>query len=100
MKKNKVGILKINIKIGDKDITLSPEEAQELRQILDDTFGPKTVFLPSMPIIIEWPVAARPYRSWEPITWTCSTAGKTEMYLSTSIGAAGPDDQSMTVPVM
>jgi hypothetical protein len=63
--KNKVKISKINIKIGDKEIPLTLEEAQELRQILDDTFGQKTVFYPSTPVIIERPyVRPYPYPYW------------------------------------
>ena len=34
--KNKVIISKINIKIGDKEIPLSLDEARELQQVLDE----------------------------------------------------------------
>lgn len=102
--KNKVEISKINIKIGDKSIELSLEEAQELRQILDETFGQKTVFYPSAPIIIERPYI-RPRQWWEgpTVTWTTgdsavitlSTAG-TSQTLSDSSSFADPD----VIPVM
>lgn len=85
MKNNKVEISKINIRIGDKEIPLTLEEAQELRQILDETFGQKTVFYPSTPIYIERP---RPWRYWKPtITTTSGTSSKAATYTLTAGGA-------------
>lgn len=99
MKKNKVEISKINIKIGDKEIPLTLEEAQELRQILDDTFGQKMVVYPSTPIYIERP---RPWRYWEPtITWTTTTSGissKAATYTLTAGGANSTFNSADTLP--
>ena len=76
--KNKVTISRINIRIGDKEIPLTLDEAQELRQILDETFGQKTVFYP-----LWW---ERPYiRHWEAPTITCSS-DSTIMTLALSSG--------------
>lgn len=51
-----VSIKKVVVKIGDKEISLSLDEAKELQDILNRTFGTeKTVFVPSAPVIIERP---------------------------------------------
>ena len=70
-----VEISKINIKIGTKEIPLTLSEAQELQQILNDTFG-KTVVIPSSPIVIERPVYPYPRRYWE-VTWGTDTGSLT-----------------------
>lgn len=86
--KNKVRISKINIKIGDKEISLSLDEAQELRQILDETFG-KRVIYPYQPLIIERPVV-RPWQWWESPTITCGTSGNVANFTLTSGNTVSP----------
>ena len=72
---SKVKISKISLKIGEKFIVLNLDEAKELQQLLNDTFGKQeTVYIPSPPIYIEreWPY---PYKYWEPyITYDTKTA--------------------------
>ena len=52
-----VSIKNVVIKIGEKEIALSLEEARELKDVLDRTLsgGEKTIFVPSAPVIIERP---------------------------------------------
>ena len=75
--KNKVSISKIRFVIGDKELELTPDEAIELKKLLNETLGnDKTVVIPSAPIVIErerWPY--HPYRTYpvwryEPPIWT------------------------------
>jgi len=62
---SKIEIQKIVIQIGKKEVSLTIEEAKELQNILDQTFGKKeTVYIPSYPIIIEKPIYP-PYRWWQ-----------------------------------
>ena len=61
---SEVSISKINIKIGKKEVELTPDEAKELQEILNETFGKKErVYIPS-PYPVVQPVY-RPYRYWE-----------------------------------
>ena len=71
---SKVKVSKIKIEIGKKSIELSLEEAHELQEILNSTFGKREVkFIPSYaPIIIERPVYPRPWRCWD-VTWKSNT---------------------------
>ncbi len=76
-----VKISKLNIKIGKKEISLTLEEAKELQEILNDTFGEqKTMCIPSYPVIIPpSPVIIKrsvikeyqPWRRWD-VTWTAN----------------------------
>lgn len=53
---SEVSIKKLVIKIGDKEVNLSLDEAKELQDILNRTFGgEKTIFVPTAPVIIERP---------------------------------------------
>lgn len=73
----KVKVSKIKIEIGENEFELTLEQARELRDLLEDTFG-KTIYQPypiTNPIIVERPIYTRPYRYWEP-TWTY-TSGTT-----------------------
>lgn len=95
--KNKVEISKINIKIGDKEIPLTLEEAQELRQILDETFGQKMVVYPSPPIYIERPYP-RPWRYWDTsVTWsnTAGDSSKAAAYILTYSNTSPTDPVAM-----
>jgi hypothetical protein len=70
-----VSISKICIKIGEKEVELSPDEAKELQEILNDMFGKReTVYVPQ-----PYPVYPNPYRYWSvtygPGVVYCSTAG-------------------------
>lgn len=54
-----VKISKININIGDKEISLSPEQANELHAVLGQLLGkPETV---NQPVYIPNPIYVRPY---------------------------------------
>lgn len=67
---------KITLNIDGKKIKLTLEQAKELKEILDETFGEKTVFVSSpSPIIIERPVYQLPYTwpHWD-ITWCGGTS--------------------------
>jgi hypothetical protein len=78
----KVEVSKINIKIGKKEIPLSLNEAKELRDILNDTFGKQeTVYLSGTP----YPVYPRPYRYWYPtyapyVTYSGSNVSDNDTY--------------------
>lgn len=73
----KITVSKIEIKIGDKVLTLTPAELKELKDVLERTFPSESVkFIPSQPIIIDrpwlypvapqWPVVPdRPGPIWE-----------------------------------
>ena len=67
-----VNISKINIKIGEKEISLTLEAAKELQRILNNTFG-NTVFVPNCPITIPYPVYPSPCPSWKIGYWTGTT---------------------------
>ena len=67
-KKDTVSIEKINIKIGKEEISLTPEAAVELKDLLNELFEKeKTVYIPGSPITIPYPypVYPRPYRYWD-----------------------------------
>ena len=63
--KEKVSIEKINIKIGEIEIALSPEAAAELKDLLNDLLGEKekTVYVPN-------PYPVYPYRPYRWDYWT------------------------------
>lgn len=68
-----VEIEKIKIRIGDKTISLSVEEAQALRDQLNHLLGEnRATWIPSLPIIIEPPYYPDAGRVW--ITSGDSTA--------------------------
>lgn len=68
---NQVEVSKINIKIGKKEISLSLGEANELMELLNETFGKgETVYLPGSPIIYPYP---SPYRTTWPNFWEITT---------------------------
>lgn len=58
-KKDKVKIDKINIQIGEQEIPLTLDQAKELQQLLNDTFGLDKVYRPGYPIYTERPVCPR-----------------------------------------
>ena len=67
---DQIKVERIEIKIGKKVLSLTPEEMKELRDVLDATFPKKkTVYVPGQPIIIKKPVYPwpRPYPHWEPL---------------------------------
>lgn len=69
-----MGISKIIIEVGGKEIELSLDEAKELKKILDEMFACKEVkFVPSSPVIIE-----RYNRPWyRPVEYKYETDTKT-----------------------
>jgi hypothetical protein len=73
MAEKTVEISKVNIKIGKKEIELSVEEAKELKEILNETFGEKGVVYIPQP----YPVYERPWRwrYWGEPTWTYVSGG-------------------------
>lgn len=63
----KIEVKKIVIQMGDKEATLTIEQARELKDALNDLLGTKeTVYLPSSPLVIERPYYPHPY--WG-VTW-------------------------------
>jgi hypothetical protein len=93
----KVSIKKIVLSVGDKEISLSLEEAKELRAILDEVFDNNNtiiinpspvVVIPYTPPVVIQPVI-QPYSSpyivpWSPyyptVTWQ-TTYGDNTLYL-------------------
>ena len=75
----KVEITKIEIKIGEKVISLTPEEAEELRCILNANFGKKGYVPYPYPIYDRWP-----YKYWEPIITYTGTSNDYVATLSTT----------------
>lgn len=70
--KDKITISKIEIKIADKVIPLTLEQAKELKEILNETFPEPT----SYPIVVDRPVYIdrypfRPYTYWG-ASYSCS----------------------------
>jgi hypothetical protein len=61
----KVKVEKIRITIGRKVLELSPDELQELREVLDAAFPVTTKYVPSHPIVIERPTWPRPFIHWQ-----------------------------------
>lgn len=79
----KVEIKKILIKIGKKEIELSLAEAQELKQILDETFGTKVVEVHYdrwTPIYVSYPQITTPTWTY----WQTTTSGGTYILNCTS----------------
>lgn len=73
--KEKIAVTKIEIKIGGKTLSLTPEEMNELKDILNETFpNPAPATYPA-PIIIERPYYERPWRRWD-VTWGTTTDGQ------------------------
>ena len=64
-------IKEIVLELGEKKISLSLEEAQGLKKVLNDTFPEKTPVIPyTPPIIIDRPYRPYPYPAPQ---WTCTT---------------------------
>ena len=63
--KEKVSIEQINIKIGKEQIELTPEQANELKDLLNELLGaPEQVtYIPSYPVVVPYPVY--PYRRYD-----------------------------------
>ena len=64
---SEISISKINIRIGKKEVELTPDEAKELQEILNETFGKKEiVYIPSpYPVVQPVQPVYPPYRYWE-----------------------------------
>lgn len=76
---NSVAIERVIISIGKKEIPLTLEEAKELMEILNNTFGKKEIVISPSPIIIERPYT---YPHWT-LTYShieTNTAGMSTMY--------------------
>lgn len=85
---SKVSFKNVIVKIGDKEISLSLDEAKELQDILNRTFGTeKTVFVPSAPVIIERPWYPT-YPHWS-VTCDSTEYPDTQNYTLTVRNAAG-----------
>ena len=74
MSRDKVVVSKINIKIGKKEIPLLLEEAKELQELLNQTFGKEEiVYIPGGVTYIPYQVYhPKPYRYWD-VTWAWGT---------------------------
>jgi len=79
-----VELKKIDIKIGDKTVSLTPEQAKELRAVLNETF-PDVQYIPAVPIVIEKHIypweQPRPY--WQDWTITCQSDSVATFSLNT-----------------
>ena len=70
----KVSINKIVLKIGDKEIALTPAQLRELKDVLETLFPEKVKYIPTAPIIIEkfidepWRLPRQP---WQPKPFWC-----------------------------
>jgi len=85
---SEVSIKNIAIKIGNKEVTLSLDEAKELQDILNRTFGQKeTVFVPSAPVIIERPWYPN-YPHWYITYDSTSQVGNYTLTVSNAAGGA------------
>jgi hypothetical protein len=77
-----VKINKVVLKIGEKEVNLSVDDAKELMRLLMDTFGEKETKVITIPQIIErevypWEIHYIPpyyYPPWK-VTWGGTTAG-------------------------
>lgn len=58
-KEKKIEVTGLNLKLGDKKITLTVEQAKKLKQALDEIFGKKEVIRE-----IPCPYPVRPYTPW------------------------------------
>lgn len=75
----KVKINKICLELGDRVIELSLEQAQELRHLLNETFGSQVVVKPTI-IEVERPIWRYPY-----ITWHSDKTNDTSEWKVTSV---------------
>ena len=68
MKNNEIKISKIEIKIGQKKLELTLEEARELKEILNKTFPDRYDFQVTYPIYITQPNYIQPlWHKWDVI---------------------------------
>jgi len=75
-KKHKVEVRKIDIQIGDKTISLKPEQAKELKKILNEMFEESTDKTIHHYWWNTWPTYTNPYPSPTPYwTVTCWDLG-------------------------
>ena len=58
-----VKIQSIEIKIGDKNIRLTVEQAKELKEILSEMYGGPALFPYPMPV--PYPIYERPWTQWD-----------------------------------
>jgi hypothetical protein len=73
---NETKVTKIVIQIGDDELSLSPDAARELLQVLQSLLGEKEPEVKYVPYPVDRPVY--PYRYWYP-TWSF---GSTEITVS------------------
>lgn len=79
MKNDKIEVQKIDIKIGDKTISLKPEQAKELKKILNEMFeeSPASPDKTVHHYWWHWPTYVEPYRPYQPSysPWTITCGG-------------------------
>jgi hypothetical protein len=90
MKNEAVEIKKIVLKIGDKDINLTIEQAKELKNLLDDLFVTTTVVAGgSLTVITSPPVIYQPYIPLPNPWWTtqiwCGDTGNVTSGITNSV---------------
>jgi hypothetical protein len=88
--KDKVAVKKIVIQVGEKELALTPEAAQELLDALKDLLEKPSVTY--VPYPVSEPVR-RPYKFWEPV-WIYLPSGTTGSY---TISASSDDPDAITV---
>lgn len=72
---DKIAVTEIKIMIRGKALSLTPEEMNELKDILNTTFPDPSPAIYQAPVIIERPYYRPRWREWD-ITWGTTTDGQ------------------------
>lgn len=86
-KDERVEVSGINIKIGDKEIPLTPAQAKELQDVLNDMFGRSVVVPVRDTIVIERPyyIPGRRYQYWGTPMYRTVSGGPVTMTLTANV---------------
>ena len=88
MSKDEVKISKIVVKIGDKELNLSLEEARELQNILENLFASKEIKVIRDIEYIPYRVNI-PYTPPNPIWWCTTTSASNSAQYTLTISSVG-----------
>ena len=67
---SQIEVTSIAVKIGAKRLELTPSEAKELRDILDDLLGHKIIVESTPHWVYKQPIYQKPYTTWNVNTQT------------------------------
>lgn len=83
--KKTVEVKRIVIRIGDKEVSLLPDEARELKDILKAMFGDQAqiITVPTPYPVYPWYDYTPPYQKWE-ITWCVTGVNSNTVYCSSN----------------